>query len=204
MDTGNASMATNARLVPRTWHATHPTGYRCFAGGDALTWKSITTDGKAMATTKPRITITLEQEHHAVLKRLADLQGASMSSIVTDLLQEVMPMLERLTQALQAAQKLDKDLRATILQGAQQAEQDLQPIVQAVESQWDMFEVLLTDAVKQSQDRAPDATEATGAGAADTDASGVAGAGPRPVITGATNPQRSQSTKPDGASPRGK
>lgn len=56
-----------------------------------------------MPTVKPRITITLSDEHHATLQALAHLQGVSMSSIVVDLLDTTHPVLQRLVAVLHNA-----------------------------------------------------------------------------------------------------
>ena len=45
-----------------------------------------------MATTKPRITVTLDEGVYETLKGLSDLQGVSMSSIVSELLRTVDPV----------------------------------------------------------------------------------------------------------------
>lgn len=56
-----------------------------------------------MATAKPRITITLPDQQYEVLSALAAVQKRSMSSIVVDLLETTLPVLERLTAVLQNA-----------------------------------------------------------------------------------------------------
>lgn len=56
-----------------------------------------------MPTAKPRITITLSDEQHATLQALSEVQGVSMSSIVVDLLETTLPVLQRLTTVLQNA-----------------------------------------------------------------------------------------------------
>jgi hypothetical protein len=56
-----------------------------------------------MPTTKPRITLTLSDHQHEVLQGLSELQGQSMSSIIVELLDTSMPVLERLQSILSAA-----------------------------------------------------------------------------------------------------
>lgn len=56
-----------------------------------------------MPTAKPRITITLSDEQHVTLQSLAQVQGVSMSSIVVDLLDTTLPVLQRLTEVLRNA-----------------------------------------------------------------------------------------------------
>lgn len=72
-----------------------------------------------MATKKPRAMITLEPEDHAVLKRLAEIQGVSLSSIVADLIHEVTPTLMTIITAIEeakaAAQSLNPEAKARLL-----------------------------------------------------------------------------------------
>ena len=56
-----------------------------------------------MPTAKPRLNLTLPQHRYDLLKRLADIQGVSMSSVVTDVMEEVYPVLERVCVVLEAA-----------------------------------------------------------------------------------------------------
>lgn len=62
-----------------------------------------------MATTNPRITVTLAPEVHAVLRRLAQLAGNSQSAIVGDLLLSSLPVFDRMVQALEAAEALKQE-----------------------------------------------------------------------------------------------
>jgi hypothetical protein len=70
-----------------------------------------------MPTAKPRITITLTDEQHAILSSLSSLQKVSMSSIVVDLLDTTLPVLQRLagilSNAANAPQELLDELRRT-------------------------------------------------------------------------------------------
>ena len=56
-----------------------------------------------MPTSKPRITLTISEQQHALLQSLAELQKVSMSSIVVDLLDTTMPVLTRLVSILKSA-----------------------------------------------------------------------------------------------------
>lgn len=62
-----------------------------------------------MATTNPRITVTLAPEVHAVLRRVAQLAGNSQSAIVGDLLLSSLPVFDRMVQALEAAEALKQE-----------------------------------------------------------------------------------------------
>jgi hypothetical protein len=133
-----------------------------------------------MATTKPRITITLEPEQHDVLQRLAALQRAPMSRIVSDLINEVTPMLEKLLVTLEAASRAHHDVKANIRRTAEEAEAELQPLAAAALAQLDMFSQMIAGMVPQ----------ADAGGGADPATAAADDAGPRPVITGATTSQR--------------
>jgi predicted transcriptional regulator len=71
-----------------------------------------------MPTSKPRITITLSDEQHATLQTLAHLQSVSMSSIIVDLLDTTLPVLQRLSEVLanasQAPQAVLDGLKASL------------------------------------------------------------------------------------------
>lgn len=59
-----------------------------------------------MSTSNPRITVTLQPEVHAVLRRLSQLTKNSQSAIVGDLLMESLPVFERMAEVLDAAEHL--------------------------------------------------------------------------------------------------
>ena len=59
-----------------------------------------------MTTINPRITVTLQPQVHAVLRRLSQLTKNSQSSLVGELLAESMPIFERMVEVLDAAEKL--------------------------------------------------------------------------------------------------
>lgn len=77
-----------------------------------------------MPTAKPRITITLTEHQHSVLSRLSVLQKASMSSIVVDLVDTTLPVLERLADVLDNAERAPKQVLEELRKSAHIAEQD--------------------------------------------------------------------------------
>ena len=148
-----------------------------------------------MATTKPRITITLEPDQHDVLRRLADLQRTSMSKIVTEFLGEVTPILANVANALEAVQRASSDARAKFVRTAEVAEEELRPLAEFARNQFDMF---AAEIGRIEQEAAPisapvEVSGARGAGAtrAPDTATALQGVSPRPVITGATDVKRS-------------
>lgn len=142
-----------------------------------------------MATDKPRITITLEPEHYAILQRMAKAQGGSMSRIVTDMVAELAPMLERVVVSLEAAAKAQQGMKASIRRAAEQAEEDMRPLLETARSQFDFFALQMERLANTAQEvrpeppRTPPVAGAAGGGRR----RGGKAQGPRPVITGATN-----------------
>jgi hypothetical protein len=59
-----------------------------------------------MPTANPRITVTLTPGLHAILKRVAYLAGSSQSAMIGDLLQQSMPVFERMAKLLEAADRI--------------------------------------------------------------------------------------------------
>jgi hypothetical protein len=108
---------------------------------------------------------------------MAKLQGGSMSRIVSELLQEVTPMLDKLCDTLQIATTANDELKAKILRSCEEAESDLRPIADAVASQFDMFTASIAAAGDVGQ-------------AQPTDIDGCGDADPQPVITGVTKPKK--------------
>lgn len=141
-----------------------------------------------MATSKPRITITIEPDEYAVLQRMARLRCSSMSRIVTELLHEVLPVLSRVADALEATERAQEGMKVAIRQSSEQAFQDMQPLVARILGQFDQF----TGELERLAVSGPESCLEAGHGDASPRPArgGVTGSGavfgPRPVITGAT------------------
>lgn len=137
-----------------------------------------------MPTAKPRIAITLEPEQHAVLARLAALQRRPMSRVVAELVAEFTPILARVVGTMEAAVHAQESVKANIRRAVDEAEATILPHAEAVLAQYERFEGDLRQLALQIEDtRGPRPSRAR---------RGWAGglSGPRPVITGATKPQR--------------
>lgn len=145
-----------------------------------------------MATEKPRITITLEPEEHAILQRLAKLQGTSMSRILREFMGEVTPILAKVADSLELAKRASSDARAKFVKAAEEAEEGLRPLAEFTRNQFDMFAAEMERLVDAEQaQKLGDASDEAGARTARPGtAEASPGAGPRPVITGATEVQR--------------
>lgn len=54
-----------------------------------------------MPTSKPRITVTLTEYQHAILRRISDSGGLSMSSVISEFMVAAQPTLERMADTFQ-------------------------------------------------------------------------------------------------------
>lgn len=115
-----------------------------------------------MATEKPRITITLEPEQHAVLRRLAELQGGSMSRIVSEFLGEVTPILSQVADSLELAQRALSDARAKFVRAAEEAEEELRPLAEFTRNQFDLFSAQIGRLVEEKGQMTAETHAATG------------------------------------------
>lgn len=68
-----------------------------------------------MPTRNPRINLTLRPQLAAVIRRLAQLQGMSMSRTIVQLLEVTEPALQRTCAAIEAVQHLEGEARAGML-----------------------------------------------------------------------------------------
>ena len=92
-----------------------------------------------MPTINPRLQLTLPPHRHALLKRLAGLQGVSMSALVVDILDEFYPVMERVCVVLEAAAQAQATSKQGLKDAVAQAEAELVPLAQATLSQFDLF-----------------------------------------------------------------
>lgn len=92
-----------------------------------------------MATTKPRINVTLEQHRYELFKRVAALQGVSMSALVAELLEMVAEPMERVCVVLEAAAKAPGELKEGLRAAVDRAEATLIPSAVKALDQFDLF-----------------------------------------------------------------
>lgn len=92
-----------------------------------------------MATNKPRITITLTLHQYNVISTLASLVDGSRSGFVTSLIETSMPVLERTAETLQRVKDAHEAHNAQLLSSMASAQSDLEPVVDAALSQFDLF-----------------------------------------------------------------
>lgn len=92
-----------------------------------------------MATTKPRITITLTHRQHEVLKAISDNSGQSMSAFVSEILEQSLPVLERMAESFRKIKSAQDEQRKRIAEELDQAQNAVEPILAQVIGQFDLF-----------------------------------------------------------------
>lgn len=129
-----------------------------------------------MATTKPRITITLTDHQHKVLKTISESSGQSMSLFISEMLGTAMPTLERMAVTFQKLAETRTLQRERFVEAIDQAQTALEPIAQEAIGQFDLFMARLDSAASPG---ATDARKRAGA-------SGAAAQSAPPTNRGAT------------------
>jgi uncharacterized protein (DUF1778 family) len=90
-----------------------------------------------MATTKPRITVTLEQDVYETIQALAEVQGRSMSSIVSEFLTMVNPVQQKVLAAVRRAMSVQQSSKADLVnqleRGQQEAESAIGPLLEMLD-----------------------------------------------------------------------
>ena len=79
-----------------------------------------------MATKNPRTTVTLSPDTHAVLKELARLNDESMSATIGGLLEQVTPILQRMTTVLRAAMAARESVRERLAEDLEKAQKRME------------------------------------------------------------------------------
>lgn len=95
--------------------------------------------GALMATSKQRITISLTLHQYNVISALASLGNGSRSGFITDLIDVSMPVLERTAETLQRVKDAYDENNARLRSSMASAQSDLDPVVDAALSQFDLF-----------------------------------------------------------------
>lgn len=144
-----------------------------------------------MATSKPRITVTLDPHRHELLRRLAGHQGTSMSAIVSELVDAVAPVLERVCVAIESAKNAQDSVKANLLRVAEESESAILPMLDAAISQLDIFVNACNEAGSATPQEGSEGTPPRGEGPRPTEAEN-----PRPVITGVRSTQKEKKGKP--------
>ena len=127
-----------------------------------------------MSTVKPRIQVTLTTAQHELLSRLAKLQSRSMSSIVSELFEQVHPVLERVAVVLQAAIRAQESMKEGLRESTARAEREITPHLAAAMGQLDLLQADFEGAQKPMEATARSERSERREGAED----------PRPVTRG--------------------
>lgn len=92
-----------------------------------------------MPSVNPRINLTLPPHRYELLSRLARLQGSSRAGIISETMELVYPMLERVCVVLEAAQKAQQTRHDGLREVVTKAEAELMPLLYEAASQFDLF-----------------------------------------------------------------
>lgn len=92
-----------------------------------------------MATSKPRIVISCTPERYDLIRRLSVMQEQTMSRTVTDLLEQVEPMLREICAALEAAQQAKGKPAAKLIAALSHMQAAVQDAAAQAVDQVDMF-----------------------------------------------------------------
>ena len=92
-----------------------------------------------MATSKPRITITLNHRQYEVLKAISDCSNQPMSAFISELLEESLPVLERMAESFRKIKAAQAEQKKRIADELEQAQAGVEPILEQVLGQFDLF-----------------------------------------------------------------
>jgi hypothetical protein len=139
-----------------------------------------------MATTKPRITVTLTKRQHEVFTSISASSGQSMSSLIG----EIMPTFERMATTFQKLRATQDNERAKVAQVLEEAQNALEPIALAAVGQFDLFMGKVESAAgaggpERSEDRTAPAAR------------------PAPTTNRGATPKRAKTAKPTAATVSG-
>lgn len=137
-----------------------------------------------MATTKPRITVTLTERQHEVISTIAKLGGGSMSAFIGEMLESALPTLERMAVTFQKVKQAQDQERGRFLASMDRAQAAIEPVVMEAVGQFDLFLGRIEAAV---EDAPGDAAGAPGAAATAASA---------PTTNRGATPKRAKTAKP--------
>ena len=92
-----------------------------------------------MATTKPRITVTLTNRQHDVLRVISECGGQSMSAFVSEILEQSLPVLERMAESFRKIKAAQDEQKKRIADELDQAQAEVEPVLEQVLGQFDLF-----------------------------------------------------------------
>lgn len=92
-----------------------------------------------MATTSPRIAVTLPPEQYATIRTLAALQGRSMSAVLAELVDTIHPVFSRLIAVMEHARAQEDSVRDNLRAIADEAERVLLPQAESAARDFEAF-----------------------------------------------------------------
>jgi hypothetical protein len=93
-----------------------------------------------MPTVKPRVQVSLSVPYFELLTRLAKLQRRSRSAVLSELFEQVAPVLERVAVVLQAAVRAQASARDGLVKATEDAEAEIAPFVNRAMAQLDLLQ----------------------------------------------------------------
>lgn len=105
-----------------------------------------------MATNKPRITVTLEPEHYAVLAEMAAISKSSMSSILAEIAAEAMPVFARVVKLAKEAEAAKAGIGDRVKELAAEAELQMLPLARDALKTFDMFDDAIMKAIATAKE----------------------------------------------------
>jgi hypothetical protein len=90
-----------------------------------------------MATKKPRVQVTLNENTHEVIRRFAELQNKTKSAVIGEFLDSIVPPLSRTVALLDAAHAAPSDVKKGLVDYVQSAHDELMNIVSEANSEVD-------------------------------------------------------------------
>lgn len=92
-----------------------------------------------MPTKNPRINITVTPERYELLKRLAGFQGTTMAGLVSETMELMYPVMERVCVVLEAASRAQESSKEGLRESIAKAEAELLPLLYQAVDQFDLF-----------------------------------------------------------------
>lgn len=137
-----------------------------------------------MATTKPRITVTLTQRQHDVLRVISECGGSSMSAFISEILEQSLPVLERMAESFRKIKAAQDEQKKRIIADLDHAQAEVEPVLEQVLGQFDLF-----------MSRVERAAGAAAADSARGAAAAAANAAPTPVTNRGVTPTQGKRPK---------
>lgn len=100
-----------------------------------------------MATTKPRITVTLTKRQHEVLRSISENSNQPMSTFISEMLEAALPTLERMAVTFQRVKEAQQAERTRFLDSMDRAQAAIEPVVLNAVGQFDLFLSSIEEAV---------------------------------------------------------